>query len=66
MPVSITATVTESLPVVTDQASGASMSASGRPQRPATGKPLLFRPHSRVNRGSFGVTSALTTKLGSA
>ena len=44
-PVSITATVTEALPVVTSQASGTSMSASF----------AASRPQSSPNRGSFGV-----------
>jgi hypothetical protein len=56
-PVSMTATTTSELPVETDHASGASMSASGVPAVKFTVWPVLCRPQSRVKKGSFGVTS---------
>ena len=65
-PVSITATVTLELPVVTFHASGASMSASGAPGEPLIVWPVLFSPHVLPNDGSFGSESMLITELGSA
>src|SRR4051794_2943576 len=65
-PVSITATVTFGLPVVTFHASGASMSASKVPGTPLIACPVLLRPHVLPNNGSFGSESIVITWFGSA
>jgi len=57
MPVSITATTTWSLPVVSAQAAGAPMSAPGVP--PVW--PVFRKAHCSPNRGSSGSASAWTT-----
>ena len=63
----MTATTTSGLPVETDHASGASMSASGVPAVQFTVCPVLCRPQSREKNGSFGTTSAAwRMKFGSA
>ena len=54
MPVSITPTTTDFLPVVTPQARSAPMSAPGVPAAKSTVWPVLLRPHSFLNWGSFG------------
>ena len=62
----MTATVTLGLPVETDHASLASMSASAVPVVKFTVWPVLSRPHSWGKDGSFGVVAAWRMKFGSA
>jgi hypothetical protein len=66
MPLSITATCTEELPVLWSQASGASMSASATPAVEFTVWPVLWRPQSEAKLVSFGVASSRRMKFGSA
>ena len=56
---SMTATTTSGLPVVTLQASGASTSASGVAGKKPIAWPTLSRPQSWENAGSLGVLSAV-------
>ena len=58
MPVSMTATTTFELPVVTFHASGASMSASVVPVTPRIGWPVLCSPYCSPKRESFGMPAA--------